>query len=377
MVGSFAMWILLARPRHARLSAAVDIAAVIAPLIFLALVSTTKPAAALDVTCIESSRYMYLYKLFGDDKQRFGAYFNVDPAYLPPPWTCRAALVSGHVEPKDADAVKLLQMIAQNGGWLDTLYLDSGGGDVFGGVRMALVTRDFWLKTRVAPPGAAFTFDPDFGPPATASPPDPGRLAFDRAAAAVASPTNHKKGNPFCASACTYTLAAGIDRHGTALVHRPRNGLQSLGAFDVRAQNAEAMMMSIYKKMDVGDAFMALTRATAAATTSRFVVSRHPRFLEDTLLTRCKSDGAQLDDLAALLRLSGSGHSTVGLAQIHKDPLKAALAKLEARRQTVAQCVTALNEKERFEAFGRLCPSGCNVASLRAKVREEFESLKK
>src|SRR5262245_4290450 len=65
-------------------------------------------AAALEITCIEASRYKHLYKIFGGDARKFAAYLQIDPGRLPNPEHCRAALVSGKVEPVLAqDVVKL------------------------------------------------------------------------------------------------------------------------------------------------------------------------------------------------------------------------------------------------------------------------------
>jgi hypothetical protein len=91
-------------------------------------------AAALEVTWIEASKYKHLYKIFGGDARRFAAYLQIDPGRLPGPEHCRAALVSGKVEPPAAqDAAKLADIIVQNEGWLATLHLSSTGGSVGSG----------------------------------------------------------------------------------------------------------------------------------------------------------------------------------------------------------------------------------------------------
>ena len=101
----------------------------IGPILFLLAVATVVGigrAAALEVTCIEASKYKHLYKIFGGDARKFAAYLQIDPGRLPGPEHCRAALISGKVEPPSAqDVAKLADIIVQNEGWLATLHLSS------------------------------------------------------------------------------------------------------------------------------------------------------------------------------------------------------------------------------------------------------------
>ena len=121
-------------------------------------------AAAIEVTCIEASKYKHLYKIFGGDPRKFAAYLQIDPGRLPGPEHCRAALITGKIEPPAAqDAAKLADIIVQNEGWLATLHLSSTGGSVGSGYQLGFLARNFWLKTttaRVA--GANFQYTPGF-----------------------------------------------------------------------------------------------------------------------------------------------------------------------------------------------------------------------
>jgi hypothetical protein len=137
------------------------------------------PASAMEIKCIEASRYKHLYRIFGGDAQKLAAYLDIDTRKygLPAPELCRAALLSGGVEPlndKPTDDVGIvLSFIIQNRGWLSTIYLDSGGGNTGTGWHIAMVLRSFRLKTRVSK-----TYSPDFGLPPLrlpreASPPAP------------------------------------------------------------------------------------------------------------------------------------------------------------------------------------------------------------
>src|SRR5262245_52384077 len=77
-------------------------------------------AAAIDIQCIEASRYKYLYKMFDNDRSRFAQFLQVSEKSLPDGELCRAALLTGAIEsaekskqlgqPTDAD--KLLDEIA-------------------------------------------------------------------------------------------------------------------------------------------------------------------------------------------------------------------------------------------------------------------------
>jgi hypothetical protein len=121
-------------------------------------------AAAIEVSCIEASKYRHLYQIFGGDPQKFAAYLQIEPNRLPDPEFCRAALVSGPIEAPDAhDVEKLMNFIMANRGWLATLHLASGGGRVGTGYMLAFLARSFWLKTyTVSTSGNTLYYMPDF-----------------------------------------------------------------------------------------------------------------------------------------------------------------------------------------------------------------------
>jgi hypothetical protein len=77
----------------------------IGPILFLLAVATVVGigrAATLEVTCIEASKYKHLYKIFGGDARKFAAYLQIDPGRLPGPEHCRAALITGRIEKRQA-----------------------------------------------------------------------------------------------------------------------------------------------------------------------------------------------------------------------------------------------------------------------------------
>ncbi len=126
-------------------------------------------ARALEVQCIEASKYKHLYLIFGNDRRKLAQYLRLNEANLPDAEACRALFVSGPMEPRarsrelgqPSDSDKLLQAIAENRGWLVTIYLASGGGNIGTGLIIAEITRMFWLKSE-APDHPGFTYWPDF-----------------------------------------------------------------------------------------------------------------------------------------------------------------------------------------------------------------------
>ena len=174
------------------------------------------PAVAMTFACIESSKYKYLLKkLFSDDPKQLSlcAWGRSDQSAST---RCvpRRVLATGGTTPGDSQ--RLIAIIAQNKGWLGTLYLNSGGGDVAPATRNAMVVRDFWLGTKVMPGGGSFIYEPDFIDSSNASL-APRRATFDATVRALATP---EPTPALCASACTFILAAGVDREGVARAHR-------------------------------------------------------------------------------------------------------------------------------------------------------------
>lgn len=176
-------------------------------------------ANALDFQCIESSRYKYVYQLFHNDPKEAAAYLGIDLAHAPPVDACRAVIVTGGIA--KGDGAKVIELIAQNHGWLAALCLAAPSGSVNKGLRIAAITRASWLKTIVAP-AQSFRYQPDFmvAPTRRSDQTNPRVAAwqtFDRTIEAVPATTVSFAA---CAFACTFSLAAGVDRHGVARVHR-------------------------------------------------------------------------------------------------------------------------------------------------------------
>jgi hypothetical protein len=355
-------------------------------------------AAALEITCIESSRYRHLYQLFGGDPKQLAAFLELDPARLPHPEHCRAALVSGRVEaPSAKDIDQLLAMINSNQGWLAVLQLSSGGGIVQTGYRLGFITRLFWLKTQTAPVfGGTLSYTPDFFVPPAAGPassdepqPDAQRIANWRRYLATqkglsAVPLKFSG----CASSCGFIQTAGVDRAGEVRVHRARVGGAGKGEFinlkttmsetDKRLLRLELEQIAFYRQMDPGPDFVRHYQETPAQTTTPVDVARFPRYVADYLTGKCKVSGDQLQELD---RQIGNTITELNAPQfgywIKTDNLRRSLRQLRNMRAEAERCIAAAHESERLAHFAKLCPDGCDRRKLLGMVEESVRNLAK
>jgi hypothetical protein len=362
----------------------------------LCLALCPREAAALEINCVEASKYKYLYLIFGNDRRKFASYLRVGDAKLPDGETCRAVLISGRMEsrkrsqeigePLDRD--KLLDAVAMNRGWLATAYLASPGGNIGTGLAAALVTRMFWLKSE-APDRPSFTYWPDFiARPATAStgaepaladavvPPDlaEGWRTYVRAVEGLAKPTV-ASGRGRCASACTFSHVSAIERQGVVYVHRGQaspsvSAEKSMREILESLHRSENAIIALYRSMDGGEEFVRLFQSTPAATVNPATAARYPRYISDLLRRRCKGDAEQLRDQEARVRAQIKEASAT-------DRLKAELSELQLTRVTFEQCAAAAQEKERLAQFAKLCPnSTCNRSAIESTLRTKLKELR-
>lgn len=131
-----------------------------APVIFC--VANVQPAQAIDLRCIEESKYKHLYQLFGGDARKLAIYLNISADRMPDPEACRAVLLSGGIGgPNDRE--KFLDFVVRNKGWLAVVHLNSGGGNVWTGQQLGYIVRAFRLKTVTArSAGNKILYAPDF-----------------------------------------------------------------------------------------------------------------------------------------------------------------------------------------------------------------------
>ena len=357
-------------------------------------------AAAIEVSCIEASKYRHLYQIFGGDPQKFAAYLQIEPNRLPDPEFCRAALVSGPIEAPDAhDVDKLMNFIMANRGWLAALHLASGGGRVGTGYMLAFLARSFWLKTyTVSTSGNTLYYMPDFfvpplpaasgnTSPTPAPAPELGLAQGWQAYLAL------QKGLPRvpvayrgCASACGLIHAAGIERFGLVRVHRTRYSGQgtlidlskSMSATNEGLMRSEELLVTYYRQMDTGPDFISTYQSTPPETTTPVNVSRYPRYVADYLNARCSADAGQLQRLERQLYATMANLSSplFGL-WIKADRLREAARTVREHRSKAEQCVAAAHERERLSAFDKACGGGCTRQKLQAMVEAKLRDLAK
>src|SRR5215468_6300690 len=107
-----------------------------------------EPTRAVDIRCIDASKYKYLWQMFGNNQQKFAEFLKISPSQLPAPEMCRAILITGTIELdllRDFD--QLLNVIAMNNGWVAEIYLASHGGDGWTDMALGQLARSFSLKT--------------------------------------------------------------------------------------------------------------------------------------------------------------------------------------------------------------------------------------
>jgi hypothetical protein len=138
-------------------------AAWLVALVALLAAAIFEKAAAIEVQCIEESKYKHLYQLFGGDARAFAAYFEINPDQhpLPDPEACRAVYLTGDPEKEDSnDRDKLLDVVIRNKGWLAAVYLSHQGGSVYYAQQIGYIVRTFYLKTTTIPWSGGY--EPDF-----------------------------------------------------------------------------------------------------------------------------------------------------------------------------------------------------------------------
>jgi hypothetical protein len=256
-------------------------------------------AAAIEVTCIESSKYRHLYQLFGGDPKKLATYLQIDANRLPDPEFCRAALITGKIEPAKAqDVNKLLEFIVKNQGWLAALHLSSEGGAIGPGYQLAFLARAFWLKTyTVSTSGTMLLYMPDFFVPPLAAPPGP---AATGTAAAGATP--ELRPNGVGARMAGVSRRAKKARADDGEVSRLRFGLR-LGSRrrDRTVRSGARSPLALFRRrradrsveVDVGDQ----RRADAIRRTASLVLSadgRRPRFHPHLSVDAARDDNSRV-----------------------------------------------------------------------------------
>lgn len=346
----------------------------IAAAALLSVAFGASPARAIEVSCVEASRYKHIMRIFGNDTARFAAFFRADPSKLPHPESCRALIVTGQVMKFDRgsenqDFTKLARVIANGGGWVTTLYLASPGGNVGTGLRLGELTRMFWLNTYAVADGG-FEYVPDFlgasGPGSSPHVPpelEAGLRDFQAATQGFSRFTSQDRRSRRCVSACTFLHAAGIYRYGEAHFHRGRRGTSasrgngddhetSMSDLVDQLHNVETLMIAFYRKMDAGDGAIDAFQKTATETTSSVMLPMMPRYIGDYLKKQCTNAG-----------------------RAPSEPVSRGAKRDFPDRFADIQCIASSNSRERLLQFAKFCPSGCDISALFQETSKRVSAL--
>jgi hypothetical protein len=170
-----------------------------------------------------------------------------------------------------------------------------------------------------------------------------------------------------CASACTFLHVAGIDRHGVSNVHRARLDFTQMSANAAALLAEEPSIIAYYNYMDAGSDVVRAYQSTSTNDLTPVTMTRSPRYVTDYLIAKCHADPEKLESIErqideSLRDLSPSGFDL----KLPLSHLRAGLVSVHARRQSVERCVARDEEKDRLQAFDRLCGKGCDVGKLAA-----------
>src|SRR4051794_36148912 len=67
-------------------------------LLFALALVWPQAAKAIEVQCIEASKYKYLYQMFDNDRAKFAEFLRVSASALPDGEVCRAGIITGKIE---------------------------------------------------------------------------------------------------------------------------------------------------------------------------------------------------------------------------------------------------------------------------------------
>ena len=338
-------------------------------------------AMALDIRCVEGSQYKYLWQIFDNDRQKLAEFLQVPASRVPEPEMCRAVLITGTIGYLNkagltrknllSELDKLLAVIAQNDGWLATVYLASPGGEAVTGMFLGELTRLFWLKTR-AVDGPVLKYFPDFATPDTKD-----GLAWQAYIKIMRQlpPVRLPVGQRRCASACELIHVGGIDRQGITYVHRVRvvtkvrTTLKILEILKTVEAHQLERVRAYLQRMDAGTDVIRKSGLTPPPLVNSAVTPRFPHEVSHLLASQC---GAGIDELAmredrivaAIAKTTLKNHAAI-------DRLRKELARV--RTSKVGICIAAAEEKGRLSRYSRYCSHRrCSREVVLTQVNRNF-----
>lgn len=364
---------------------------------FLASCAFAQHAMALDIRCIEASKYKYLWQIFHNERDKFANFLGVQGSSgLPEPEMCRAVIVTGTIGKPEAvmtrrdvlgEIDKFLEAIAQNKGWLADIYLSSPGGRGALGLMLGELARIFWLKTNTIN-GNVWNYFPDFGslsitkiqdssgqtPVGTPEPFEELATGWREYMTATRGLSQIKPPAPGrCISACSFLYVGGVDRHGITFVHRPRpqpHLIESPAIIHTTLEEMEThaadAVVTYLEYMGAGTDIIQKTELTPSEENAPASAPRFPPEVSKIIRSQCgETDGDDLERQEVRIRTALTDTSKMGETGPNLARLQGELGRLRGERSKIERCIATSVETRRVAQFAKYCSSGiCNRAAL-------------
>ena len=344
------------------------------------------PTRAIDIQCIDASKYKHLWQLFGNNRQKFAEFLNVSPSHLPAPEMCRAILITGRIGPlvttETTDLLRddfdqLLNVIAMNNGWVAEIYLASRGGMVGTGMRLGQLARTFWLKT-VAVGDGIFEYVPDLVALKTAPTGSDDRrtseLDWKTYSMATRGLTHIRlqSGKARCASSCALLFAGGVDRRGISHVHRARSAFQTQ---EEEFSFGLAMVLAYLQHMDAGSDMIRATRSTPVNEISPARAARFPSLISDLLTSQCDVNVDELEKQEGSVRSALTKGATKGGNRDAVRRLQNELTRVGRERAKLELCIATIHESKRLAQFAKYCSGGnCDQGAVLEEINRQLSA---
>jgi hypothetical protein len=343
------------------------------------LLLTAVTARALDFQCVEPSRYKNLLPVFNDDPNVFFSYFGLPRGRLPDMDSCRSLLITGTLQPGDADA--LLERIIQGKGWLALLHLSFQGSELEEEARMSAMVREFSLKTRAIQRSTELFYAPDFAMRWETS------LSLTETSAAAAAPGNDitplqrgmkafldrrdraLKLDPArsnCNDGCRTVFHAGVNR---LLFAPPAGGPEPTHTSVPGISRQRVAMAYQIETSRVPEANAAVLNKPLQWGT--MTPSATARMLRD----KCNPEFTVAETLEGRLADSFETAARNNLRPREVAALAASLDALNRAGARLQQCLAAALESERLAAFQKQCPSSCDKRALSTSYANKAREL--
>jgi hypothetical protein len=362
---------------------------------------SVEPTRAVDIHCIDASKYKYLWKLFENNQRRFAEFLKVSPSQLPAPEMCRAILIKGTIGPLTAtstsdvfrDFDQLLSVIAMNNGWIAEIYLASPGGNLLTGMALGELARTFWLKT-VAVDNGFLEYVPDFVALTTALPGSGEAVtrtsgldwqAYSTATRGL-SHIRLESGQALCASSCASLFVGGVDRRGITYVHRGRligtpartSQIPTFWSLS-EGQKPEGFILAIdlayLQHMDAGIDMIRATQSTPANKLSPARAPRFPSLVSDILISQCDVNADELKKQETYIWAALTKATAKGGNRETGERLQIELTSVGRQRANLEGCIATIHERKRLAQFAKYCSGrNCDQGVVREEINRQLSA---